>query len=100
MVHIREIRDNGFHPTPHLLGWWYKEQDTTPGEKDADEIKMKDSMVDMKEEPEKSSNQYVSNAKYLKSTSLAASSQSYWRELHTQVTGLETWWVSQIVTLE
>ena len=57
-------------------------------------------MVDKKEVPEKSSNQYVSNAKYLKSTSLVASSQFYWRELRTQVTGLETWWVNQIVTLE
>lgn len=52
---------------------------------------MKDSMVEMKEVSDKSSNQYVSNAKYFKLTSLAASSQSYWRELHTQVTGLETW---------
>lgn len=39
MVHIREIRDNGFNPTPHLLGWWHREQDTIPGEKDAEEIK-------------------------------------------------------------
>ena len=61
---------------------------------------MKDSMVEMKEVSDKSSNQYVSKAKYFKSTSLAAPCQSYWRELRTQVTGLETWWVSQIVSLE
>lgn len=62
MVQIREVRDNGLHPSPTCLGG---EQDTTPGEKDADEIKRKDRMVDMKAIPEKGSNQRISNTKYL-----------------------------------